>query len=109
MEEKIFVDGIFIELPSEKAPAFVKYKISYNAKKMIDWLQQHQNEKGWVNTTLLESRNGKLYQQLDTYKPSQEVKDFEKEVQEIIRKREEEPDERVDEVDRDKTLDDIPF
>ncbi len=68
---KIFADGMRFERPGEKVPEWIKGKISINAPKFIEFLQKYQNEKGWLNLDLKESKQGTLYVELNTYKPGQ--------------------------------------
>ena len=77
--EAIFLDGVFIERPREGAPDFVKGKLSFNAHKFVPFLKKHMNAEGYINADLKVSRAGKLYIQLNTWKPSQEKMDEVKE------------------------------
>lgn len=70
----ILVDGLFFDKPSENAPDFVKGKISIQADKLIPFLEQHKNEKGYVNIDLLKSKAGKLYCKLNTFVPQKQEK-----------------------------------
>lgn len=68
MKEKIFVDGMKFENPPATAPSFVKGRISIKADALIAFCQKHQNEKGWLNVDLKESKGGVMYFELNTYK-----------------------------------------
>ena len=66
MTDAKFIDGMRFKQPHENAPDFVKAYLSLNIPKLIAWLQA---QKGvWVNADLKESREGKLYVQVNTYK-----------------------------------------
>jgi len=67
--EKIFVDGLRFEEPAETAPDFIKGRISIKADELIAFCQKHKNEKGWLNVDLKESKGGKKYFELNTWKP----------------------------------------
>lgn len=74
MADKQFTDGLFADKPSEKAPEFIKARLSFQADKFKAYLDQHKNVAGYVNVDLKESRGGKLYCELNTYKkPEQEM------------------------------------
>lgn len=65
----IFVDGVNIKFPSEKAPTWVLLQMGFNAAKFFRWCQDHQDGKGWVNITVKKSQKGTVYAELDTWKP----------------------------------------
>jgi len=72
--QTIFAEGIYLNTVHEKAPDFIKANVSIHADKAIAWLQTMKatgmvNEKGYVNLVGKESKGGKRYFQLDTYKP----------------------------------------
>lgn len=62
--------GFFFERPREGAPDFVKGRLSIQVEKAIELLNTHKNEKGYVNLQLLNSKEGKLYLTVDTWKPT---------------------------------------
>lgn len=66
--ENIFADGIFAEKPSDKAPSFLKAKVSINVDQLIPFISKHKNGAGYVNLDLKESKGGKLYFSLNEYK-----------------------------------------
>ena len=68
-EDKIFTTGLVFKLPSEKAPDFVKGKLSIKVDEFTAWLQGHVNNNGWVDIDIKESKGGKIYCELNTYKP----------------------------------------
>ncbi len=67
MEEKR-VNGMIIKPKHQNAPGFVKCGISIKVEEFITYLKQNDNN-GWVNLDMLKSRDGKLYVQLNDWKP----------------------------------------
>ena len=68
MADKIFADGIRFERRPEKAPEWVKGKISFKVDDAIKFLTENKNDRGWVNLDLKQSKDGKLYLELNTFK-----------------------------------------
>lgn len=66
-KEKVFAEGIFFNRPHEKAPDFVKGKISVDCKKFYAFMKEHVNPAGYVNLDLKVSKGGKLYLELDSW------------------------------------------
>lgn len=66
---KEFVNGLIIKPPHEKAPDFVKCKISIKREELIGWLQGREGD--WVNLNIKESGKGKWYAEVDDWKPKQ--------------------------------------
>ena len=80
MENKVvFIDGLNVFTPNEKAPDFVKASLVINPTKLIKWLtdnQDHLNEGEYgleLRTQIKESKQGKLYASVDTFKPTPKV------------------------------------
>jgi len=69
MADNILINGLFFKTPNEKAPDFVKSKISFKVADVIQFLEENQDDKGWVNGNLNEAKSGHWYAQLDTWKP----------------------------------------
>lgn len=69
MAEKIFVDGLFYSLPNTKAPEWVIANLSINVKKLTEFLQKQEAERGWVNIDVKKSKSGSIYCEVSTYKP----------------------------------------
>ncbi len=69
-KEIIFVDGMSFNYPHENAPDFIKGKISLNAPALTNFMNLHKNEKGWLTVILKKSKGGKMYFELDTWKPT---------------------------------------
>lgn len=73
--EKVFLDGISFEYPSDKAPDFILLKGAISGQKLFRFCQEHQNERGFINFEVKRSKNtGKLYAELNTWKPNAETK-----------------------------------
>lgn len=71
--EKQFVDGLYLNKLSDKAPDFIKASVSIHVDKMIAWLEKNRllvNEKGYINLKGLESKEGKPYFEVDTWSPT---------------------------------------
>ena len=67
--EKVFTNGLIFKLPSNKAPEFVKGSLSVKVADFVAFLKEHETNSGWVNIDIKESREGKLYCELNTYMP----------------------------------------
>jgi len=73
MSDVQFASGIYFDTPHEKAPDYVLGRISVNADKFIAWLEaQEKSEKGYVNMNVKRSKGGKVYVELDTWKPTKQ-------------------------------------
>ena len=83
MADKIFVEGMYLEIP-ENAPEWVKGKLSINVLKLTQFLNDHQNKGGYVNIDLKIAKGGRPYCELNTWKPEhKEFKEEEKEQKDI--------------------------
>ena len=71
MSEKKFVDGLIVKPPRDNAPDFVKGSISIKVKELGQWLaSEYKSGCGeWINVDVKESRNGKWYCEVNTWKP----------------------------------------
>lgn len=68
--EQNFVDGLYYNEPNEGAPDFVLGGLSFSKDRFLTWLDQQQaNDKGYVKVDIKRSKEGKIYCQLNTYKP----------------------------------------
>ena len=67
MTDKQFVEGLIVKPPREGAPDFVKMNISINRKSLGNWLRGRDEE--WINIDVKESREGKYYAEVNTWKP----------------------------------------
>jgi hypothetical protein len=91
-EEIQFVPGLFVKAPHENAPNFVKAAISIKVADLGVWLREkHKAGEEWVNIDVNESKGGKYYAKVSTFKPKE-------------KEEEKKPAGRFDDLD-----DDIPF
>ena len=65
--DKEFPKGLFIKFPHENAPEFVKFTMSIKRGELMEWLAGKTDE--WVNLQAKTSREGKLYLEVDNWKP----------------------------------------
>ena len=72
--EKKFVTGAFVS-KRDNAPEFIKANLSFT-EKFIDYLKENFNAKGYVNIDLKESKEGKLYLDLNDWQPSGDSEQF---------------------------------
>jgi hypothetical protein len=71
-EEIEFVNGLIVKKPHEKAPDFVKASISIKVADLGMWLREkHKAGEEWVNVDVKESRGGKWYAAVSTFKPKE--------------------------------------
>lgn len=73
--KNILAEGFYFDRPKEGSPEWVKGKISIQIEKAIPFLEQHANEKKYVNLDLLVSKEGKLYLRLNNWKPEPKTAD----------------------------------
>tara|TARA_R110000803_G_scaffold114110_1_gene182592 strand:- start:206 stop:442 length:237 start_codon:yes stop_codon:yes gene_type:complete len=66
--EKIFVNGLMAKKPRDTAPDWVKCNISIKREELIGFLAAQTDE--WINVQVCESKGGKWYAEVDTWKPS---------------------------------------
>jgi hypothetical protein len=66
--EKVFADGFIWKKPRENAPDFVLGSISIKADEAVFFIKKHE-DKGWVNLDVKKSKSGKIYMELNTWKP----------------------------------------
>jgi hypothetical protein len=71
-----FVPGLFVKAPHPKAPDFVKASISIKVADLGPFLREKfkANEE-WVNIDVKESKGGKWYAAVSTYKPKSESRE----------------------------------
>ena len=72
-QDTTFADGLFFNFPPEKAPSFIIGKLSINVDEFKVFLDANVDAKGYVNIDLKESKGGKGYAVLDTWKPTKKV------------------------------------
>lgn len=68
--EKQFVSGMFVKMPSDKAPDFILLDLSFKPHEFFTWCQDRMDEKGWVNIQVKKSQKGTIYAELNTWKPT---------------------------------------
>lgn len=68
MADTKFVEGIIVKEPHENAPAFVIASLSFKAEEIIPFIEKHA-VKGWMNAQMKKSKGGKLYLELNEWKP----------------------------------------
>jgi hypothetical protein len=71
-DEIQFVDGLIVKAPHENAPSFVKASISIKVADLGNWLRaKHKAGEEWVNVDVKESKGGKWYAAVSTFKPKE--------------------------------------
>ena len=71
MAEKQFVNGIRFKEVNENVPDWIKMKFSINRLQLLEWLQNESDE--WIEIDVKESKAGKLYCEVNTWKPDNSV------------------------------------
>ena len=67
MSDNNFINGLIVKAPNERAPEYVKAKLSIKREELIAWLQGQPGE--WITADIKVSQNGKWYAAVDTWKP----------------------------------------
>ena len=62
-----FVNGLIVKAPHQNAPDFVKCAISIKVADLQEWLATKEDD--WVNIDVKESKGGKWYAAVSTFKP----------------------------------------
>jgi hypothetical protein len=69
-DEIEFVDGLIVKAPHPNAPDFVKAQISIKVEDLGKWLREkYKAGNEWVNIDVKESKGGKWYAAVSTFKP----------------------------------------
>lgn len=71
METK-YISGLFVFSPNEKAPDFVKARLSLSPDRLAEWLIANKdlaNEKGFIPVDILEVKDKKWYAKVNEFKP----------------------------------------
>jgi hypothetical protein len=72
-EDIEFVDGLIVKAPNPKAPDFVKASISIKVEDLGKWLREKfKTGEKWVNIDVKESKAGKWYAAVSTFKPNKQ-------------------------------------
>ena len=66
-ENSTLPKGFFLKPPHAGVPDWIKGQIGIKVSDAIDYLKEHENDRGYVNLDLKESKGGKLYLDLNTY------------------------------------------
>ena len=75
-EEKFFVVGLLVLLPDDKAPDFVKLKLSLKLDELGAWISTQKREDSsleWINIEIKEGRSGKWYAERNMWKPPEDA------------------------------------
>ena len=71
--DKIFTNGLWFKEWAEPMPKFIKGKLSIKVPDFIKFLEDNQNNSGYVNINIKTSQKGTVYCELDNWKPTQKV------------------------------------
>lgn len=112
--EKQFVQGMFYREPSINAPKWIKGNLSFRVKEFTEFLMAQEDERGWVNIDIKESKKGTIYCELNNYKKGaikQEIPVIQEETQSFQEQLESpsEEYEESDKIDDGIQVKDIPF
>ena len=74
-DEIQFVDGLIVKAPHANAPDFVKASISIKVEDLGKWLREQYKagNKEWINVDVKESKGGKWYAAVSTFKPKEKA------------------------------------
>lgn len=70
MSDIQFVDGLIAKAPNQGAPDYVKARLSIKRAELAAWLASQPGD--WINVEVKESKAGKWYAAVDTWKPDGE-------------------------------------
>ena len=62
-----FINGLIVKAPHDRAPEYVKARLSIKREELIAWLQSESGE--WINADIKVSNGGKWYAAVDDWKP----------------------------------------
>jgi hypothetical protein len=82
--DKIFTNGLWFKEWAEPMPKFIKGKLSIKVPDFIKFLEDNQNNSGYVNINIKTSQKGTVYCELDTWKPTQDKAKVEETKEPII-------------------------
>ena len=77
MSDKKFIDGLFIETKTTQYGEITK--LSFKVDKFKTFINENQNENGYVNVDILTNKDGKKYAVLNEYKKPETSKPKEEE------------------------------
>lgn len=67
MSDNKFINGLIAKAPNERAPEYIKARLSIKREELIAWLQSERGE--WINADIKVSQGGKWYVAVDDWKP----------------------------------------
>lgn len=67
MSTKKFINGLIVKAPNDRAPEYVKARLSIKREELIAWLQSEPGE--WINADIKVSQGGKWFAAVDDWKP----------------------------------------
>jgi hypothetical protein len=67
MSDAKFIEGLIVKAPNDKAPEYVKARLSIKREELIAWLQEQRGD--WINADIKEAKSGKWYCAVDDWKP----------------------------------------
>ena len=78
MEDKDFAKGLFVK---ESNVDFVKFKISIKKEEFTQWYKEklQNKDEDWINLDVKESKEGKWYTEVNTWKPKSDTQSVTKE------------------------------
>ena len=78
MDKNNYTEGLYINMPSEKAKDFIRVKLGINVNKFINWLSQNEDSRGYVNIDIKYSKNdrNKLYGSVNSFQKKEESEDI---------------------------------
>jgi LEA14-like dessication related protein len=78
MEDKDFAKGLFVK---ESNVDFVKFKISIKKDEFTQWYKEklQNKDEDWINLDVKESKEGKWYTEVNTWKPKSDTQSVTKE------------------------------
>lgn len=62
-----FINGLIVKAPNDRAPEYVKARLSIKREELIAWLQSEHGE--WINAEIKVSQGGKWFASVDDWKP----------------------------------------
>jgi len=66
-QESTLPKGFFLKPPHTGAPTWIKGQIGIKVSDAIEYLKANENDRGYVNLDLKESKGGKMYLDLNNY------------------------------------------
>jgi len=78
MEDKDFAKGLFVK---DSNVDFVKFKISIKKEEFTQWYKEklQNKDEDWINLDVKESKEGKWYTEVNTWKPKSDTQSVTKE------------------------------